>query len=305
MLHSLGLSGPLLPAERPPSVTENSFTRYRRRVTRFFQTPKGLLTLVFALLIAIAAPGQGGVHVARGLGCAALAAGLVDAIILRYRKGRWEYPSGAVLSALIVVMVLRAQEPWYVTTIASLIAVLSKYVFRVGEANVFNPAALAMLASYYLFHAGESWWGAVTDVDGPAKLILMATGVYITNRVNKIPLVLTFFGTYFLLFTTTAFAGDALSVAEIFHSPDLEMLFYFAFFILTDPPTSPPRYRDQVICGPIVAVVSYAVFKSTGLVYFPLAGVLAGNIWGRHAGRNRVRVSRPVNRSTGLGACAT
>ncbi len=35
----------------------------------------------------------------------------------------------------------------------------------------------------------------------------MAAGVYITNRVNKIPLVLTFFGTYFLLFTTTASRG--------------------------------------------------------------------------------------------------
>ncbi|HEY1495435.1 MAG TPA: RnfABCDGE type electron transport complex subunit D, partial [Candidatus Solibacter sp.] len=112
------------------------------------------MTLVFALLIAIAAPGQGGSHVATALGCAAFAAGVADAVILRYRKGRWEYPSGAVLSAAIVVMVLRAQEPWYVTTITSLIAVFSKYVFRVGQANVFNPAALAMLASYYLFHAG-------------------------------------------------------------------------------------------------------------------------------------------------------
>jgi hypothetical protein len=174
----------------------------------------------------------------------------------------------------------------------------------VGQANVFNPAALAMLASYYLFHAGESWWGAVTDVDGPAKLILMAAGVYITNRVNKIPLVLTFFGTFFLLFTTTAFVGDALSVAEIFHSPDVEMLLYFAFFILTDPPTSPPHYRDQVICGPIVAVVSYAVFRTTGLVYFPLAAVLTGNLWEAWR-RNRARLSRPVDRSANLGACAT
>jgi Na+-translocating ferredoxin:NAD+ oxidoreductase RnfD subunit len=129
----------------------------------------------------------------------------------------------------------------------------------------------------------------------------MATGVYITNRVNKIPLALTFFGTYFLLFTATAFVGDALSVAEIFRSPDVEMLFYFAFFILTDPPTSPPRYRDQVICGPIVAVVSYAVFQTTGLVYFPLAGVLAGNVWEAWR-RSRARVAdRPRGRPVGVG----
>ncbi len=272
----------------------------RRRIKRFFQTPKGLLTMILAALIAMAAPGQGLRHVAMGLGSSVFAAGLADVIILRFRKGRWEYPSGAVLSAAIVVMVLRAQEPWYVTTITSLIAVTSKYVFRVGEANVFNPAALAMVASYYLFHAGESWWGAVTDVEGLPKVALMATGMYITNRVNKIPLVLTFFGAYFLLFTTTAFVSDALSVAEIFRSPDLEMLFYFAFFILTDPPTSPPRYRDQIVCGPIVAVVSYTAFKFTGVVFLPLAGVLAGNVWEAWR-RRRARVMRPAGRSASLG----
>lgn len=250
-----------------------------RRLRRFFQTPKGLLTAVLAVLVAMAAPGQGGRAVAFGLATAIAAAGALDAVILRVRKGRWEYPSGAVLTAAIVVMVLRAQEPWYVSTATAVIAVASKYVFRAGEANVFNPAALAVVASYYLFHAGESWWGAQVDVQGPAKLVLMGAGVYITNRVNKIPLVLTFLGAYFALFTATAFAGNPLPIAEIFRSPDLEMALYFAFFILTDPPTSPPRYRDQVICGPIVAVVSYAVFKLSGLVYFPLAGVLAGNVW--------------------------
>ena len=74
-------------------------------ITRFFQTPKGLLTMILAALIAMAAPGQGGRYVATGLGSSVLAAGLADAIILRMRKGRWEYPSGAVLSAAIVVMV--------------------------------------------------------------------------------------------------------------------------------------------------------------------------------------------------------
>jgi hypothetical protein len=48
------------------------------------------------------------------------------------------------------------------------------------------------------------------------------------------PLVLSFLATYFALFTTTAFVGDPLSVAEIFRSPDFEAVLYFAFLILTD-----------------------------------------------------------------------
>jgi enediyne biosynthesis protein E5 len=264
------------------------------RIAKFLRTPKGLLTAILAFLILLAAPHNR--TFAIGLGRAIAAAGALDAVILRVRKKAWEYPSGAVLSAAIVVMVLRWQEPWYVTTVTSVIAVVSKYLFRARRANVFNPAALAMVASYYLFHAGQSWWGAQTDGEGLAKLVLFAAGVFITNRVNKMPLVLTFLGAYFLLFAVAAFVGDPLAVAEVFRTPDLEAVLYFAFFILTDPPTSPTRYRDQVICGAIVAAVSYACFALAGVVYYLLAGVLAGNVW--EAWR-RAQAAGPVRHSAG------
>ncbi|MBZ5674797.1 MAG: RnfABCDGE type electron transport complex subunit D [Acidobacteriia bacterium] len=250
-----------------------------RKIRNFFKTPKGLVTIILVILIAMAAPGQGFRMVGAGLASATVAAGLVDLLILRARKKVWEFPSGAVLTAMIVAMVLRAQEPWYVTTITSVAAVLSKYLFRTRSANVFNPAALAIVASYFVFHTGQSWWGALTDVAPVAKVILLAAGVFITDRVNKLPLVLTFLGAYFLLFTVTAFVSNPLAVAEIFRTPDAEAALYFAFIILTDPPTSPAKYPDQIVCGLIVAVVSFAFFEWAGVVYYLLAGVLAGNIW--------------------------
>jgi Na+-translocating ferredoxin:NAD+ oxidoreductase RnfD subunit len=259
-----------------------------RRFKIFFRTPKGLLTIILAVLLAIAAPGEGR-QAAAGFSSAAIAAGLLDLLIIRVRKNKWEFPSGAVLTALIVAMVLRSQEPWYIVTSTSIVAVLSKYVFRSRTANIFNPAALAIIVTFYVFHTGQSWWGALTDV-GPGLILLLGTGFFIANRVNKLPLVITFLGTYFLLFTTTAFVGDARWVAEIFRTPDLEAALYFAFFILTDPPTSPAKHPDQIVCGMIVAVVSYAFFEWAGVVYYLLAGVLAGNLWeawrrfNRHSG---------------------
>src|SRR6185369_1908462 len=119
------------------------------RVKKFFNTPKGQLTIILAILIGIAAPGQGLRVVMIGLAAAAAAAGLLDLLILRFRKGVWEFPSGAVLTAMIVAMVLRAQERWYVVTLTSVAAVLSKYLVRSRSANVFNPAALAIIGSFY------------------------------------------------------------------------------------------------------------------------------------------------------------
>ena len=250
-----------------------------RKAKKFFKTPKGMLIIILFLLAGLAAPGQGLRALLPGLVTALLAAGAVDALLLRWRKGAWEFPDGALLTALIVDMVLRAQEPWHVVTLTAVFAVLSKYAVRSRFANVFNPAALAIVASFYVFHTGQSWWGALTEVSIYLQIVLIAAGIFITDRVNKMPLVLSFFGSYFLLFTVTSFVRDPRWVAEIFRSPDLEAALFFAFIILTDPPTSPAKYPDQIVCGVIVAVVSFTLFEWAGVVYYLLAGVLVGNVW--------------------------
>jgi Na+-translocating ferredoxin:NAD+ oxidoreductase RnfD subunit len=144
---------------------------------------------------------------------------------------------------------------------------------------VFNPAALALVITFYMFDTGQSWWGALPEITPLALVVLFASGIFIADRVNKVPLVLIFLGTYYLLFTLAAFLGDPGKVAEIFRTPDLHAVLFFAFFILTDPPTSPVKYPDQLVCGAIVAVVSFAIFERVGAAYYLLAGVLVGNIW--------------------------
>jgi len=249
------------------------------RSARFLKTPKGLLTAILVLLAAIAAPGQNLKVVLPGFLAAMAGAGLADAAILRFRKGAWEFPDGALLTAMIVAMVLRAQEPWWVVTATSVAAVLSKYLFRSRTANVFNPAGLAIVGSFYAFHTGQSWWGALTEVHPAAQIVLIALGLYIADRVNKMPLVLVFLGTYFSLFTATSFLRDPRLLVEIYRSPDIEAVLFFAFIILTDPPTSPAKYPDQILCGILVAAVSFATFEWAGVVYYLLAGLLVGNIW--------------------------
>jgi Na+-translocating ferredoxin:NAD+ oxidoreductase RnfD subunit len=246
---------------------------------RFFRTPKGVLTIILGILLAVAVPADGGRKVLPGLITAVAAAMAFDLVILRMRGGRWEFPSGALLTALIVVMVLSPQEPWHVAAITAVIAVASKYVFRVRTANVFNPAALGLVVTFYVFDTGQSWWGALPDIAPWGLVLLAGTGLFMTHRVNKMPMVLAFFGAYFLLFTVTAFVSDPAKLAEIFRAPDLQASLYFGFFILTDPPTSPTKYRHQVICGGLVACVGYAVFEWTGAAHYLLSGVLAGNVW--------------------------
>ncbi len=278
------MSGGVIAAPRPPGVI----------VRRYLRTPKGLVLVVLAILAAVGAAGEGLARVAPGLAAALLVAAFVDAPILRFRKGEWLFPDGALITGLIIAMILTPYEPWHLAALASGLAVVSKYAIRGRSANVFNPAALALVLTFHAFNTGQSWWGALPEL--PAALVLLfATGVFISARVNKIPVVLSFLGTYYLAITLSAFIGDPARVAELYRAPDLHAALFFAFFMVTDPPTSPPKRRDQLVYGVIAGVASYAVFALVGAAYFLLAGVLVANVWEawrrRQLARGRARLS--------------
>jgi Na+-translocating ferredoxin:NAD+ oxidoreductase RnfD subunit len=249
------------------------------RVGRFFRTPKGILILVLVLLLALASVGPGPALVLPGLAGACLSAMLVDVVILRLRKGKWVFPDGALLTGLFVAMIISPFDHWWVATVTAAIGVASKYLFRIRTANVFNPAALALVVSFYAFHSRQSWWGALPELPAAAAAVLFVVGVFITDRVNKIPAMLAFLGVYFLLVTVTSFVGDPARVAGLYRAPDAHTALFFAFFMVTDPPTSPPKARDQLLFGALVAVASYLAFELIHSAYYLLAGLLLANGW--------------------------
>ena len=258
---------------------------------RFLRTPKGLAILVLLPLLALAAAGAGASLVAPLVAASVAAAMLVDAPILRVREGAWTFPDGALLTGLFVAMILSPHEPWYVGAVTSVVAIASKYVARVRNANVFNPAAFALVATFYVFDTGQSWWGALAELPPIALAVLFATGIFITRRVNKTAAVLAFLGGYYLLFTVTAFVGAPARVAALYRAPDLHAALFFAFFMVSDPPTSPPKARDQITFGAVTAIASFAAFELLGAAYFLLAGLLVANLWEawRKSRRSRAR----------------
>lgn len=281
---------PAAPARRAFPVAEPHAPPRAGALRRFFRTPKGLLTLVLSGLLVVAAAGAGVTLVAPGVLAAVVAAMLVDLPILRARDGAWTFPDGALLTGLIVAMVLSPHEPWYIAAVTSAVGVASKYVVRTHSANTFNPAALGLLATFYAFNSGQSWWGSLAELPSLAIVLLVVSGAWIADRVNKLPAVLSFLGSYYLLFTITAFIGDAARVAELYRAPDVHAALYFAFFMVTDPPTSPPRHRDQLVYGTITGVVAYAAFELVGAAWWLLGGVLVANVWEgwrRHRVRHR------------------
>ena len=252
--------------------------------------------LIVLALLAVIAGAREGWSVITAIAVATLPAMAIDAVIHWRMKKRWAFPSGALLTGLIVAMILNPHSAWYVVAVTSVVGVLSKYVVRGHTANVFNPAAVALVATFYVFNPAQNWWGALPALPIAAVVVLLATGAFITYKVNKIPAVLAFLGVYYCFVTSAAFVGNPARFADLYRAPDLHAALYFAFFMVTDPPTSPPKHRDQIVFGAITATAAFAAFDLIGAAYFLLAGLLVANVWEglrrRREHRSRIGASR-------------
>jgi Na+-translocating ferredoxin:NAD+ oxidoreductase RnfD subunit len=259
---------------RPPA--SQAFTK---AVLRYFRSPKGILLLVLGLLAAVAMIAVGLPRALPNVASAMFVAGLTDLALVLWLRDDLSFPSGALLTGLILALVLSPATSPFVAGLAAALAIASKYVFRTCWSNIFNPAAFALVVTYFVFGTEQSWWGALPDLPPIAIVLVAAAGLFIADRVNKVPMALAFLTVFYALFTVTSFAGDPSIVQEVFRSPDVNAALFFALFMLDDPPTSPVRYPDQVVFGVIVAVGGYAVYMLLGGVYYLAAGVLIANVW--------------------------
>src|SRR5205085_12155635 len=178
---------------------------------------------------------------------------LVDAAWMSIETRRVRFPTSALLSALIVFFILSTSESWLVVGWTSVFAIVAKRLVRTSREHIFNPAALALLWAPVAFGSGESWWGGLADLPWAWIAVLLLAGGLLTERLNKFPVVLTFLAAYFGFFTLASL-GNPQGVAEMFREPFLQAALFLAFFMLTDPPTSPNRYSDQVWYGLLAAV---------------------------------------------------
>jgi Na+-translocating ferredoxin:NAD+ oxidoreductase RnfD subunit len=249
---------------------------------KFIRTPKGTVLVILVLLMLVAA-----IHVSDrpGIGntiAAVATAAVIDWFVAAARKNKKVFPDGGIITGLIIGLVLSGSVSWHVAALTSAIAVISKHLLKIGRKPIFNPAAFALLFTLLAFHTGQSWWGDLADLPIFFLPLLFIGGYFMTARVNKFPQVLTFLFTYFLLLTVAAafhLGHAAYTPGDAIRVPIVNSALFMAFFMLTDPPTSPGKYEQQVTFSIIVAVVSVAFYLVFGGLSYLLIGLLVANGW--------------------------
>ncbi len=249
-----------------------------RKKKKFILSPKKYVLMVLLLLMGISLMKSGTMGEVINTGASMLTALILDAMIGIYQNRKKLFSDGGIVTGLIVALVLSSFVSWYISALTTAIAILSKHLFKIKRKPVFNPAAFGLLVSIYLFSSGQSWWGGLSTLPGWFVIFLLIGGFLVTKKVNKFLQVFAYLGTTFILVLTFGIQHNEV-VGDILRMPYINATLFMAFFMLTDPPTSPSKYVSQVFFGMMTAIISVLIYLKFGGIQFLLIGLLVANGW--------------------------
>lgn len=251
-------------------------------IRRFMGTPKGTLLYLLIGIALVAA-----LHPSDHHGLATVSIAIVTGVAFDFCVGvvirhRASLSTGGMLTGLIVGLVLGSTAAWWVVVATTVLALLSKHVLKSGRKPWFNPAAVGLLVSVFVFSTGESWWGDFSNLPTWCIPLLLLAGFVVVRKTNKFPQVVSFLGVYLGLITLAGLfhlGHSAFSPGDALRNPLINSALFMAFFMLTDPPTSPGKYSEQVWFGMLCALVSVCVYLLFGGLAYLLVGLLVANGW--------------------------
>lgn len=173
-------------------------------------------------------------------------------------RGSWPMALTSLRSALItslsLCLLLRANSILTIS-IASALAISSKFLVRWRGKHVFNPANFSIIAA--LLFTSDAWispgqWGT----DAWLVLAFAGAGGLVLRRVGRWDTSAAFLGTYALLVSLRnlwlGWEWDA-----IVHHLSSGSLLLFALFMLTDPRTIPNARAGRLVWAAAIALASF------------------------------------------------
>ena len=180
---------------------------------------------------------------------------------------RFDYRS-PLITGLSLCLLLRT-DSFGVAALVGVLAIASKFVIRWRGKHVFNPSALGIVAAILL--SDRAWispgqWGSVAFFG----FVVAGLGMLVVHRAERsdIPFAfLLWWGA--IVLGRAAWLGDPLAIPM--HQLQNGALLLFAFFMISDPKTTPDSRAGRILFAGVVAVgaglVQFGLYRSNGPIY--------------------------------------
>ena len=179
-------------------------------------------------------------------------------------------PKSPLISSLSLCLLLRTDD-LAVAAVASFTAISSKFVIRWNDKHIFNPTNLALVG---ILAGGLGWispgqWGQVAWFG----FLIACLGSLVVTRAARADVTLAFLAFYIgLLVARALWLGDPLTIP--LHQIESGALLIFAFFMISDPKTTPDSRAGRIVFALLVALaalyVQFGFFMPNG----PLWGLI-------------------------------
>jgi Na+-transporting NADH:ubiquinone oxidoreductase subunit NqrB len=178
-------------------------------------------------------------------------------------------PKSALISGLSLCLLLRTNSLWLVA-LAVTITIASKFVIRWRGKHLFNPTNFGLVAML-LMTDGRVWvspgqWGNVAFFG----FLMTCLGGLVVNRAARTDVTMAFLAFYIaLVFGRSIYLGEPMAIP--LHRLQSGALLLFAFFMVSDPKTTPDSRIGRILFAGLVAFggwyVQFRLFGTNGLLW--------------------------------------
>jgi Na+-transporting NADH:ubiquinone oxidoreductase subunit NqrB len=232
------------------------------RDPRLYQiaTLAGLLVYGWAVLDFDISPARAAVFV----GTALLAQYLCT---LAWRLPRFD-PRSAMISGLSLCLLFRANST-DLAIAATLVAIVSKFAVRLGDKHVFNPTNIGIIS---LLLMSDRVWVSPGQWGSPAwfAFLMACLGGLVVTRAARADVTFAFLICYLgLIVGRSWWLGEPMTIPV--HRLQNGAVLLFAFFMISDPKTTPDSRAGRVLFAALVAFgasyVQFRLFRTNGLLW--------------------------------------
>jgi Na+-transporting NADH:ubiquinone oxidoreductase subunit NqrB len=163
-------------------------------------------------------------------------------------------PRSPLITGLSLSLLLRADEAW-LHALAGAIGIGSKFFLRIDGKHIWNPAGLAIVI--LLFSSNDVWispgsWGTAVWL----VTLLCFFAILVLHAARRSDMALFFLGSHAALLLARAWwLGDPLAIP--LHQLQSGSLLIFAFFMISDPRTSPDSRLGRFLFALSVALLGH------------------------------------------------
>ena len=172
-----------------------------------------------------------------------------------------------LITALSLTLLLRTGSVW-LSIAAGVLAIASKYLIRVNGKHIFNPANFALVILSLSFAGvwiSPGQWGAASLM----AIGLIVAGGIVTGKAKRWDVSVSLLLSYAaLVYSRALWLGDPLSIPT--HQMQSGALLIFAFFMISDPKTTPDSRIGRVAYAALVAsigfIIQFQFYNAAGII---------------------------------------